>query len=300
MRITSQNSDRKSVASHRRTRDKPHHLGQSKTMIDVERTRGIDELLINENFTPSPMIAIIGAWTVSTSTQRTDSENLLSTSDVPHQFTHYDSGTIDLLNTDEQALEFDDGSSTEDVPDPDEHSNSFLFESDGLDFAKELEERIQAAQELETIFWSIPQARSLSLGKSVPERPWNPIINDKFFREQDCDNLSMPNSKISLQRDRHAYMSKYRDCSIERQRIILQEDIEAVNEINQLLLCQDNNVSSRSKTSVSELSSLEEDFLPSRSSVFIDDFLGKLYFFAILKMFESFLKNLRLANAFVG
>ena len=53
------------------------------------------------------------------------------------------------------------------------------------EFTQELEDRIEADLEIESIFESAPQARSLSLGKSLPERPGNPIINDKYFQNEE-------------------------------------------------------------------------------------------------------------------
>jgi len=141
-------------------------------------------------------------------------------------------------------------------------------------FVRELEEKIEADLEVETIFASVQQPRSLSLGKSLPERPGNPIIKDKYFKEEAYDNISMPNEKIPFLNNRQLYMSKYRDYSLERQRIIFQEDYEAVNEIHQLLLSsksseKQKDSTSRSKSSMSEISSLESDF----SRMFIDDSL---------------------------
>jgi hypothetical protein len=75
--------------------------------------------------------------------------------------------------------------------------------------------------------------------------------------------MSMPNLKIPMLNYRKMYFSKYRDCSLERQRIIIQEDFEAVNEMHQLLLSpefKNKDVSLRCRTSVSELSSLGSDF----------------------------------------
>lgn len=133
---------------------------------------------------------------------------------------------MSILGTSDGAEEADDEDNLEPGEPDNDHSDSFV---------RDLEDRIQADLEIETIFSSVPQGRSLSLGKSLPERPGNPIIKDKFFKDEDCDNMSMPNFKIPMLHDRQLYMSKYRDCSLERQRIIIQEDFEAVNEMHQLL-----------------------------------------------------------------
>jgi hypothetical protein len=188
--------------------------------------------------------------------QFTDHQTYTSTSGAPNHFNICESGAITLKNSDEQAEIVDDDCSSDGFDDQDDQSDNF---------AKELEERIQADLEIESIFSSVPQARSFSLGKSLPERPCNPIIKDKFFKEETWDSMSLPNSRVPVLNDRHVYLSKYRECSLERQRIIIQEDFEAVNEMHQLLLSPQcnggtNDVSSGSKTSISEISSLESDF----------------------------------------
>lgn len=207
-------------------------------------------------FVPNPMVVMNGVGTVIPNMQRTNTNTQVLLPVAQCHSNMCDSGAINLQNSSEQADETqeDDGSDT--IDDPDDLS---------ADFAKELEERIQADQEIETIFSSVPQSRSLSLGKSLPERPGNPIIKDKFFKDEAIDNMSLPNSRMPIMNSRNAYMSNLRDCSFERQKIIFQEDYEAINEMHQLLLSPDNNacakdVSSRSKTSISEMSSIESDF----------------------------------------
>lgn len=55
------------------------------------------------------------------------------------------------------------------------------------EFTQELEDKIEADLEVESILESVPQIRSLSQGKLMPERPGNPIINDKFFKWRHWD-----------------------------------------------------------------------------------------------------------------
>lgn len=140
------------------------------------------------------------------------------------------------------------------------------------DFAQELEDRIEADLEVESIFESVSQPRSLSLGKSLPERPGNPIINDKYFLNEDSDNSSTLNEKLPSTSEKQVPLAKYRECSIERQRRILQEDYEAENEMHQLLLSpgfkvQNHSSSNGSMSSSSELSSFESEF----SRIFSDE-----------------------------
>jgi hypothetical protein len=140
------------------------------------------------------------------------------------------------------------------------------------DFAQELEDRIEADLEVESIFESVSQPRSLSLGKSLPERPGNPIINDKYFLNEDPDSSSSATEKLPSSVEKQIYFPRYRECSIERQRRILQEDYEAENEMHQLLLSpgfqmHTHSASFESLSSSSELSSFESEF----SRIFSDE-----------------------------
>ena len=199
----------------------------------VDLTRKVDVTRINQKCLTVYGVAMNTTWTV-----------------IPNN-----PGLETLKNIEKHLYDKDDELISDTIDDTEDNSDEFI---------KDLEERIQADLEIETIFSAVPQPRSFSLGKSLPERPCNPIIKDKFFKNEDWDNLSMPNTRAPMLDDRHVYMSKYRDFSLERQRIILQEDFEAVNEIHQLLLSSDSNSDknkiSKSKTSCSELSSLETNF----------------------------------------
>ena len=140
------------------------------------------------------------------------------------------------------------------------------------EFTRELEDRIEADLEVENIFDTVSQVRSLSLGKSLPDRPENPIINDKLFIKENTDGVSSMNEKLLSKSQKQIPMSKYRECSSERQRRILQEDFEAEYEINQLLLSpefsvQIKNSSSGSMSCSSEFSSFENEF----SNIFGDE-----------------------------
>lgn len=135
------------------------------------------------------------------------------------------------------------------------------------DFAQELEDRIEADLEIESIFQDLPQARSLSMGKSLPERPSNPIINDKLFINEDSNSLDLMKSKLSISSMKQLPFFKNRECSIERQKRIIREDYEAQNEMHQLLLSsgekdqdQNQNHSFDSLSCSSELSSFEGEF----------------------------------------
>lgn len=125
---------------------------------------------------------------------------------------------------------------------------------------------------MESIFESVSQPRSLSLGKSLPERPGNPIINDKYFLNEDPDSSSSATEKLPSSVEKQIYFPRYRECSIERQRRILQEDYEAENEMHQLLLSpgfqmHTHSASFESLSSSSELSSFESEF----SRIFSDE-----------------------------
>ena len=141
------------------------------------------------------------------------------------------------------------------------------------DFAQELEDRIEADLEIESIFESVAQVRSLSLGKSLPERPSNPIINDKIFVNEDTDGVSSLDEKLQCKSQKNIPLPEYKEESLERQRRILQEDFEAEYEMNQLLLSpefsvQIKNSSTGSMSCSSELSSFESEF----SKIFNDEF----------------------------
>ena len=135
------------------------------------------------------------------------------------------------------------------------------------DFAQELEDRIEADLEVESIFQDLPQVRSLSMGKSLPERPSNPIINDKLFVNEDSNSLDLMKPKLSISSMKQIPFFKNRECSIERQKRIMREDYEAQNEMHQLFLSseekdqdQNQNHSFDSLSCSSELSSFENEF----------------------------------------
>lgn len=142
-----------------------------------------------------------------------------------------------------------------------------FIDNDGRDdFTRELEDRIEADLEVENIFKDVPQARSLSLGKSLPERPGNPIVNDKLFKKEEVNSQPVDkcsDKKVSSLLDRKTYFDN-RECSIEREKRILQEDFEAENEIHELLFSpephQNQSPTSDSLSSSSGMSSLEGEF----------------------------------------
>ena len=132
-------------------------------------------------------------------------------------------------------------------------------------FTQELEDRIQADLEVERIFWDLPQHGNVSLGNSLPERPGNPIINDQLFVKEDRDNYDSKNNKMLFGSLERITALSQRECSIERQRTILQEDYEAQNEIKELFLSPGvslpkGSTSFRSLSCSSEYSSFESDF----------------------------------------
>jgi hypothetical protein len=119
----------------------------------------------------------------------------------------------------------------------------------------------------------LPQTRSSSLGKSLPERPSNPIINDRLFIKEDSNSLDLMNPKLSISSMKQLPFFKNRECSIERQKRIMREDYEAQNEMHQLLLSsgekdqdQNQNHSYDSLSCSSELSSFENEFFGEFSS----------------------------------
>lgn len=133
------------------------------------------------------------------------------------------------------------------------------------DFTQELEDRIEADLEVESIFESAPQARSLSLGKSLPERPANPIIKDKYFKTGGRKCGGSIAEKLPPLSDKRLAGLNSEEGSIERQRRIMQEDYEAETEMNQLLFSpvfrMQNQTSSLGSISCSsELSSFESEF----------------------------------------
>ena len=131
------------------------------------------------------------------------------------------------------------------------------------EFTQELEDRIEADLEIESILESVPQIRSLSQGKLLPERPGNPIINDKFFKNEDIDNSKSLNGQQNSTIKLKQIQIKYRECSVERQKRILQEDFEAEIEMNQLLspeFSNQNKDSSIDSISSSSDSSFESEF----------------------------------------
>ena len=132
-------------------------------------------------------------------------------------------------------------------------------------FTQELEDRIQADLEVESIFWDLPQTGSSSLGTSLPERPGNPIINDQLFIQGEMGNYDSRNNKMLFGSLEKLTALSLRECSIERQRRICQEDYEAQNEIKELFLSPGVSLPKES-TSIgslscsSELSSFESEF----------------------------------------
>lgn len=71
--------------------------------------------------------------------------------------------------------------------------------------------------EIESIFQSVGQQRSLSLGKSLPERPGNPIINDKYFLDE-SNNIQpkgLDHEKTSS--SKHMPFLQYKENNLERQ-----------------------------------------------------------------------------------
>lgn len=142
-----------------------------------------------------------------------------------------------------------------------------FIDSDARDFTRELEDRIEADLEVENIFKDVPQARSLSLGKSLPERPGNPIVKDKLFKKEEVNSQPVDtDSKRHFPIHTKGQKTHFdnRECSIEREKRILQEDFEAENEIHELLLSpephQNQSPTSDSLSSSSEMSSLEGEF----------------------------------------
>lgn len=101
-------------------------------------------------------------------------------------------------------------------------------------FVQELEDRVEADLEIESIFQSLSNSEPCSISKSLPLRPGNPIVNDQIFLQCDLDNSDHgknPHSGL----ERISSLSQ-RECSIERQKRIFQEDLEAHKEINELFL----------------------------------------------------------------
>lgn len=89
--------------------------------------------------------------------------------------------------------------------------------------------------ELERIFEAFPQSRVYFLRKSLPDRPSNPIINDKYFQHEQVGTSSSQEYGQEASSLRLVQSLNYRECSLERQKRIFQEDFEAENEMNQLL-----------------------------------------------------------------
>jgi hypothetical protein len=91
-------------------------------------------------------------------------------------------------------------------------------DSDSRDnFTQELEDRIEADMEIESIFQSVSQQRSLSLGKSLPERPGNPIINDKYFLDE-SNNIQAKNLENETNKSsKHMPLLQYKEDNQERQ-----------------------------------------------------------------------------------
>lgn len=130
-------------------------------------------------------------------------------------------------------------------------------------FAQELEDRIEAELEIESIFGVHLQPRCLSLSKSLPERPSNPIVNDKYFVVEEPERHASlnRNQDQSWEKQTKLQFLNYRECSLEKQSRIRQEDFEAETEINQLLnarVCQHD--SSFGLESCSSDSSFENEF----------------------------------------
>lgn len=139
------------------------------------------------------------------------------------------------------------------------------------DFTQELEDRLRADQEVESIFWDLPQTGSSTLATSLPERPGNPIINDKLFLKGERDNYNNIDSKLQMSSLKRITALSQRECSIERGKRMVQEDFEAQNEIKELFLTpkldkENNNIkendsaSLRSFSCSSELSNFESEF----------------------------------------
>ena len=132
---------------------------------------------------------------------------------------------------------------------------------------EELEDRIEADLEIESIFESVSQPRSVSLGKSLPERPGNPIINDKYFL-----NAGNPNSgsvgKLPLASAKLEPLYKQRKCTIHRQRRMFTENSERLTDgMSPQIKVQSLRSSQASMSYFSEVSSFESEF----SKIFTDE-----------------------------
>lgn len=169
---------------------------------------------------------------------------------------------IKVENIDEQSSNYDYPKSW-DINSRLNRQQRFNENIDKDSFTQELEDRIEADLEVETLFQVIQQTRSLSLGKTLPERPSNPIINDKYFLKGDTGNSTASKEKLLSTSQKQIPFFRYRECSIQRQRRILQEDFEAQNEIHQLLSptlkLQNQSSFTGSMSSSSELSSFESE-----------------------------------------
>jgi hypothetical protein len=132
---------------------------------------------------------------------------------------------------------------------------------------EELEDRIEADLEIESIFESVSQPRSVSLGKSLPERPGNPIINDKYFLSAGSSNSGSV-GKLPLASGKLQPLNKQRKCTMDRQRRMFREHSEGLTDLlSPQLKVQNQRSSHASMSCLSELSSFESEF----SKVFTDE-----------------------------
>lgn len=100
-------------------------------------------------------------------------------------------------------------------------------------FVQELEDRVEADLEIENIFLNLSHEGISTIAKSLPERPGNPIVNDQIFRQENPEQIDQNGKLFRLNLEKITSLSQ-RECSIERQKRIFQEDMEAQNEINEL------------------------------------------------------------------
>ena len=85
--------------------------------------------------------------------------------------------------------------------------------------------------EIESIFQSVGQQRSLSLGKSLPERPGNPIINDKYFLDE-SNNIQGKNLGTETNdSSEHMPFLKYKENNLERQDRIMWVNSDVLSEV---------------------------------------------------------------------
>lgn len=128
-------------------------------------------------------------------------------------------------------------------------------------FVQELEDRVEADLEVENIFLNLSQEEVSQISMSLPERPTNPIVNDQVFLQGNEDRIDQKSKLCCLSLEKLTSLSQ-RECSIERQKRIFQEDLEAQNEIKELFLSPSTKIDSRASTFYSlscssEISSFE-------------------------------------------